>query len=140
ELDRTTYVRERLVETACERVDAAEVVQRHRVVRHAFELDAEERLGLVEALLLLQPIGATGCLPRAPDADETAELGDRLRIVLDAQVADPVEPVARLGRRARALHDDRRGLLAARVAAGGLPRFERGDEALDEWADGLLEC
>ena len=132
-------MRERLVATACNRVDAAEVVERHRVVRHALELGAQERRGLVVTLLFLQPIGAAGCVPRAPDADETAELGDRLGIVLDAQVADPVERVARLGRRARALDDDRRGLLAARVPAGGLPRLERGDEALDERADGLLE-
>ena len=48
-----------------------------------------------------------------PEIDETAQLDDRLGMVLDPQVADAVDPFARFAARADALDDDRGRLLAA---------------------------
>ena len=48
-------------------------------------------------------------------------------MILDPQVADAVDPLARLCPRADTLDDDRSGLLSALVATGRLPGFECGD-------------
>ena len=63
---------------------------------------------------------------------EARELGDRLRVVVDAQVD---EDVAEAGVAAVALDDEQRGrLLAAAVAAGGLRRGEALEQPLGERA------
>src|SRR5918996_3151616 len=83
--------------------------------------------------------GAPERVPALVDSEEAAELGDRLGVVVDAQVADAVDALAGLGGRALALDDDGGRLLAARVAAGGLTGLERGDEPVRELACGLEE-
>ena len=77
-------------------------------------------------------------LPPGPDADEAAQLDDRLDVVLDAQVADAVDAFTRIAARADALDDDGRGLLPALVAAGCLPGLERSDKTLDQRAHRLF--
>src|SRR5438270_799164 len=65
--------------------------------------------------------------PARPDSDQAAQLDDRLGVILDAQVADPVDSLARLAPCADALDHDRGGLLSALVATRSLPRLERRD-------------
>src|SRR3954452_6186110 len=85
------------------------------------------------------PVRAAHRIPARPDSDEAPQLGDRLRVILDAEVADAVDPFARLAPRSDSLDDDSGGLLAALVAPGGLPCLERRDETMCQWADRLLE-
>src|SRR4051794_5238271 len=59
-------------------------------------------------------------------------------MVLDAEVADAIDSLAGCDPGTGALDHNSRGLLPAPVATGGLTRFERSDQALDERADGLL--
>src|SRR5437016_8406367 len=59
-------------------------------------------------------------------------------MIFDAQVADPVDPLARLGATARSLHDDRSGLLSPPVSTGSLTGLERSNESFDERADRLF--
>ena len=73
--------------------------------------------------------------PSASRCRQPPQLDDRLGVILDAKVADAVDALARLGAAAGALDDERRRLLAALVATGGLPGFERRDEPLDERPD-----
>src|SRR3954471_10432127 len=75
---------------------------------------AHERLVALEAYLI-----------------EPAQLDERLGVVVDADVEKGIV----LGRG----HEQRRRLLAALVAAGGVARRERGDETFAECASGLSE-
>src|SRR5258706_1159434 len=61
---------------------------------------------------------------------EAPELGGRLRMIVDAQ--------AQLGVLLGRMDEERGRLLAALVAAGGLARFQRRDEAFSERFPGLL--
>ena len=79
-----------------------------RLARHA----GEERLEALEALLV-----------------EAAQLGDRLGVVVDAQVEERIV----LGR----VDEERRRLLAALVAARGLARVERREQPLGERQRGV---
>src|SRR4051794_34980638 len=59
------------------------------------------------------------------------ELGERLRVIVDTDVE--------LGIRLGGVDPQRRRLLAALVAAGGLTGLERGDQSLGEWTARLFE-
>jgi hypothetical protein len=59
-------------------------------------------------------------LPLPPERQQAAELDDRLRVVVDAQVADAIDAFARTLRCAELLDDDRSRLLATAIAARSL--------------------
>ena len=121
---------ERLLGTPGECPVAREVVKQPGVVG----VERERALGMLGGRRDIAPLSRVqACahrLPPLPYPEDAAELGDRLGVILDAEVADPIYALSTLGGRARALDDERRRLLAARVAARLLPGLERRHEAV----------
>src|SRR5436309_15134296 len=85
--------------------------------------------------VLVRRVGPAPRLPDRPDAREPSQLDDRLRMVLDAQVADAIDALAGCVPGAGALDHNGRRLLPAPVAAGSLTGFEGSDQALDQPPD-----
>jgi hypothetical protein len=123
-------VGERVLAFAGKRLEAREVVQEHRIVAVLSELRAQERGSFGVLARLVEGRCAAERVPDLVDPEQPSELDNRLPMILDAQLADAVDALARLGRGARPLDDHRRGLLAARVAAGRLRRLQRRDQPL----------
>jgi hypothetical protein len=107
--------------------------------------DARRELGrgpilgrrLRQAILGRELVAAIHAQVGAIQDHEPPELGEGLRMVLDAQIEEAIRPRAAAR---RPPHDDeRRRLAAADVAAGGFGGVERGEEALGEVALRLLE-
>ncbi len=81
-------------------------------------------------------IAGVHVLVGAVDSEQSPQLGDRRRVVLDAQLEDAVGP----GPAGGLPLDDQHGrrLLAADVPAGGLRRLEGGHQPVGEIAIGGL--
>ena len=78
-------------------------------------------------------------LPLPPESKQAAELDDRLGVVVDAQVADPINAFAVSLRRPKLLDDDCSRLLPAAIAACSLTGFQRRQHPLRERRVGIEE-
>ena len=84
-------------------------------------------------------VRALQVVPAQVDLEQPPQLRDRLLVIVDAQVDDAVHELAGLLAGARPLDVDGGRLLPPHVAAGVLPRLERGDEPLRQRARTLPE-
>jgi hypothetical protein len=84
--------------------------------------------------------GIAFSLPLPQEFEEAAKFDDRLGVVVDAQVADAVNPFPRSLRRAKLFDDECSRLLATTIAACNLTRFQRRKHPLRERAIGINEC
>src|SRR4051812_10130316 len=115
---------DRVALLAGKRLVTGEVVEQQRLLPSR-ELAAQRGRGSGMVAAGSECVRPSLRLPHGPDRDEPPQLGDRLRMVLDAQVADTIDALSGLGTRAGTLDDDRRRLLATPVAARGLACLER---------------
>src|SRR3954449_8386056 len=138
ERDRPAQVLDGIARPSCEGLVTGEVVEEERVLSRRDRLEQGVGGGRV-VLRLVVDVRAAERLPARPDADKAPERDDRLRVILDPQVADAVDSLARARACAETLDDERPRLLASLVPAGCLPRLERRDEPADEGPERRLE-
>ncbi len=79
-------------------------------------------------------------LPLLPESQQAAKLDDRLRVVVDAQVADAINAFAGSLGRSNLLDDERSRLLSATVTSCSLTRFQRRHQPTSQWRIGSKVC
>jgi hypothetical protein len=75
-------------------------------------------------------------LPLFPESQQATKLDNRLGVVVDAKVADTINPFATSLRGSNLLDDERSRLLPAAIASCSLTRFERRQQPLSQWPVG----
>ena len=105
-------MRDRILRVSFERLEAREVVENRRVVGEPFVRSREDGDAERIAPRRVVRVGAPERVPTEVDLEQPPQLGDRLGVIVDAQIADPVDSLTRLGGRTGTLDDDRRGLLS----------------------------
>jgi len=125
---------QRVVRAAGTALVTGEVVEQDRLVGEAIEPLGEHLGAFLEAARLVVGKRATEDVPALLDAEQAAQLRDRLGVVVHPQVANAVDPLVRALAGTDALDQHRGGLLSTPVAAGALRGLERSDEALGELA------
>ena len=76
-------------------------------------------------------------MPLLPESQQTPKLDDRLRVVVDSQVADAINAFARSVRRSNLLDDERSRLLPTAITSCRLTRFQRRHQPLRQWPVGF---